>query len=263
MNGIASQLYRGIVVHQRLRPKRHRLQYRVFSLLLDIDELSTLGQRLRLFAYNRRGVLSFYDRDHGDGSGAPLRPWVEENLKTAGIDIAGGRIEILCYPRLWGYVFNPLSVYYCYHRGGALAAMIYEVNNTLGERHSYLIPVKGVQRGEVHQHCEKVFYVSPFIPMQAHYRFRVSLPGDRLSVVINQSDADGPLLHAAFTARRVAVSDMSLLQVILAYPLMTLKVIVAIHWEALRLWLKGVPLVRRPAAAPAPVTIVAATKGMP
>lgn len=260
MSGVASQLYRGIVVHQRLRPKRHRLQYRVFSLLLDIDEIGTLGRRLRLFAHNRRGVLSFHDRDHGDGSGAPLRRWVEDNLQTAGIDIAGGRIEILCYPRLWGYVFNPLSVYFCYHRRGALTAMIYEVNNTLGERHSYLIPVEQVRRGEVRQECEKVFYVSPFIPMQAQYRFRVSLPGDRLSVIINQSDADGPLLHAAFTARRAALSDASLLKVMTAYPLMTVKVIAGIHWEALRLWLKGVPLVRRPAAAPEPVTIVTADK---
>lgn len=262
MTGITSQLYRGIVIHQRLRPKRHRLQYRVFSLLLDIDEIAGLDRRLRLFSHNRRGVVSFHDRDHGDGSEGTLRGWVEGNLKAAGIDLDGGPIRILCYPRLWGYVFNPLSVYYCYHRSGTLAAMIYEVNNTFGERHSYLIPVEQIRDGEVRQECDKVFYVSPFIPMQAHYRFRISLPGDRLSVTINQSDAEGPLLHASFTARRTVLSDASLLRVMIAYPLMTVKVIAGIHWEALRLWLKGVPLVRRPMVPPEPVTIVTAHKGL-
>ncbi len=143
-DALASCLYVGEVVHQRVRPSRHRLRYRVFSALLDLDELPQLDRRLRLFGHNRLNIFSFLDRDHGDGTGAPLRPWVEHHLERAGIELAGGAIRLLCYPRLFGYVFNPLSVYFCHRADGALAAMIYEVNNTFGERHSYLIPVDGV-----------------------------------------------------------------------------------------------------------------------
>jgi DUF1365 family protein len=236
----------------------------VFNVLLDIDELPGLDSRLRLFAHNRPGVLSFHDRDHGDGSGAPLRPWVEEQLRRAGIDLAGGPIRVLCYPRIVGYVFNPLSVYYCYRPDGTLAALLYEVNNTFGERHCYLIPTgdAGPSPGgdadgaAILQECDKLFYVSPFIAVGGRYRFRVTPPGPELSIAITQMDADGPLLHAVFSGHRLPLEDRSLVSALVRYPLLTLKVIGGIHWEALRLWLKGVPLVHHPAPPAEPVTIV-------
>ena len=141
MTAWASGLYRGRVVHQRLRPRRHRLGYRIFQMLLDLDELAALDAGLRLFGYNRPALVGFHDRDHGPGDGRPLRPYVEAELAKAGIDLGGGPIRLLCMPRVLGQVFNPLSLYFCCDRSGVLAAILYEVNNTFGERHSYLIPV--------------------------------------------------------------------------------------------------------------------------
>ena len=141
MSAFNSALYVGTVVHQRLKPRRHRLSYRVFSMLIDLDELPQLDRSLRLFRYRRWGALSFHDVDHGDGSDRPLRPWVEACLAEAGIDLNGGSILLLCYPRVFGYVFNPITVYFCRNSDGSVAAIMYEVNNTFRQRHCYLIPV--------------------------------------------------------------------------------------------------------------------------
>ena len=139
---LRSTLYAGTVMHRRVRPRAHRLRYRVFWMLLDLDEIAALPHILRLFSHNRFNAVSFFDNDHGDGSGRPLRAQVEEHLQAAGIAPDGGPIRLLCMPRVFGYGFNPLSVYFCYQRDGSLAAMLYEVHNTFGERHSYLIPVE-------------------------------------------------------------------------------------------------------------------------
>lgn len=255
-------LYAGTVSHQRIRPKRHRLRYRVFSAFLDLDELPALSRRLRLFGYNRFAPYAFHDRDHGPGLYAPLRPWVEGELARAGIDLGGGLIRLLCYPRILGYVFNPLSVYFCHHADGRLMAMLYEVNNTFGERHSYLIPLDAAAAAArddavVRQECDKKFYVSPFLAVAGRYRFRITPPADTLTVGILQTAEDGsPMLHARFEARRMALDDRSLARCFLRYPLLTLKIIGGIHFEALRLWWKGVPLIRRPPPPAHPVSIV-------
>lgn len=256
MIGASSALYFGEVVHQRLKPRRHRLAYRVFSLLVDLDELPGLDRRLRFFSYNRLNLFSILDSDHGPGEASPLRPWVEHHLAAAGIRLDGGPIRMLCYPRLLGYVFNPLTVYFCHHRGGALAAILYEVNNTFGGRHTYVLPAAQDRAGRVTQECSKVFYVSPFNAVAGRYRFRVDPPEQHVSVVINHSDAEGPLLYAAFKGRRAALSDRALLATFARYPLMTLKVIAGIHWEAFRLWRKGLRLVDRPEPPGEAVTIV-------
>ncbi|HYN39789.1 MAG TPA: DUF1365 domain-containing protein [Rhodospirillales bacterium] len=259
MSGLRSCLYAGTVVHQRMRPKKHRLRYRVFSALLDLDELPVIDRQLQLFGHNRRAIYSFHDRDHGPGADRPLRSWVEGELAKAGIDLAGGAIRLLCYPRIAGYVFNPLSVYFCHEPGGGLRALLYEVNNTFGERHTYLIPVDADEDDAVvRQECDKAFYVSPFLAVAGRYRFRVTPPGELLSVGILQTAEDGaPLLHAQFDAARMPLDDRTLRQCFLRYPLLTLKVIGGIHIEALRLWWKGVPLIRRPPPPAQPVTIVA------
>lgn len=255
---LRSCLYLGQVMHKRLKPFVHRFTYRVVSLLVDLDELATLDRRLPLFAHNRFSLFSFHDKDHGPRDGSPLRPWIDRQLADAGIDIAGGPVRILCFPRLWGYVFNPLSVWFCSHPEQGLRAILYEVSNTFGESHSYLIPVApGTPAGAaIHQACDKGFYVSPFIEMQSHYRFRLREPDERLNLLIRQQVLEGEILLASLNGRRRALSGAALARAALAHPLMTLKVIAAIHWEALRLWRKGARIQPRPAVPERSVTQV-------
>jgi DUF1365 family protein len=242
MSGDVSALYLGSVMHQRLRPRRHRLRYHVFSLLLDLDELDGLAARLRLFSRNRFNLFSFFDRDHGDGSTEPLRAQIERQLTAAGIEPDGGAIRLLTMPRVLGYVFNPLSVYFCYRQTSALTAIVYEVNNTFGERHNYLVPVSADGTGTIYQECAKRLFVSPFIGMDTTYSFRVIPPQSRVGVAITGRDADGPIIVASLFARRAPLNDTGLALASVTYPLLTLKVIAGIHWEALRIWLKGVRL---------------------
>ncbi len=249
-----SCLYRGSVRHVRNRPRRHALRYRAFWLLLDLDECATLAQRLRLLSFGRFNLFDFDQRDHGDGTPNGLRAWVARQLHDAGID-ADGSISVLCMPRVLGYVFNPISVYFCRRPDGTLAAALYEVNNTFGQRHSYLIPTRGADP-LVRQQCRKELYVSPFLPMDLTYHFRLSPPDARVALAIDAADAHGVVLAATMIGRRQTLTDAALLRTFIAVPLLTLKVIAAIHWEALRLWRKRVRLVPRPAAPTAPVTTV-------
>jgi DUF1365 family protein len=252
----ASALYTGSVMHRRFRPRAHRLRYRVFWLLLDLDEIATLSRTLRVLRFERAGLASFYAADHGDGSDRPLRAQIEAQLADAGIDFDGGAIRLLCMPRIVGYGFNPLSVYFCYQRDGSPAALIYQVHNTFAQRHSYVARVASGSDGAVMQNGGKAFYVSPFMAMDMRYEFRVALPDERVSVAIRNVDADGPILLAALSGARRELNDRTLAVTLLVYPLMTLKVIAAIHWHALRLWWKGVPLVPRPNPPARPVTVV-------
>ncbi|WP_374447674.1 DUF1365 domain-containing protein [Stella sp.] len=254
-----SALYLGRVMHRRVRPFVHGFRYRVYALLVDLDELPVLDRDLRLFAYNRAGLFSFHDRDHGPRDGSPLRPWIEAQLAAAGMEFRPGRIALLCFPRVLGYVFNPLSVYFCHDRDGRLGAILYEVRNTFGEQHGYLLPV-GDERpdGWVRQTQDKRFYVSPFLPMECRYAFRILPPGERLAVLIRQTAArpegDVEVLAATLTGERRPLDDAWLARMAVALPLLTLKVLVAIHWQALRLWRKGARFHRRPDPPPHPVT---------
>lgn len=254
----ASALYRGTVVHRRYAPKTHMLRYRVFSLLADLDELPQLDRRLRLFGYNRWAPLSLHDRDHGPGDGRPLKQWVMDELAAAGI-AAGGPIRLLCYPRLWGYAFNPLSVFWCHRPDGSLAAVLHEVHNTFGERHCYLAAVDPAQGSAklVRQTAAKAFHVSPFLPMDLTYRFTLRPPGDKVAVGIDETDMEGRrVLHASFGGTRHPLTDREILRAVLRHPLMTVKVFAGIHWEALRLWRKGLKVYGHPGEHPPPVTVV-------
>lgn len=260
---LCTTLYVGSVMHRRLRPHAHRLRYRVFWMLLDLDEIDDLPRRLRLFSRNRFNAVSFHDVDHGDGSGRSLRDQVEHHLRVAGIETNNGVIKLLCMPRIFGYGFNPLSIYFCYRYDDSLAAILYEVHNTFGERHSYLIPVDRAAGTVVNQHCEKVFYVSPFIDMDMTYAFRVVAPAERVAVAIRVSDKDGLLLVATLAGDRVDLTETALLRASLIHPFLTLKVVGAIHWHALRMLLKGFGLRSRPNPPPIPVTIVNASDQLP
>ena len=256
MSELASALYVGSIMHQRVRPKRHLLRYRTWCLLLDLGELPALNKRLRLYSHNARNLFSTRDADYGAGGGARLREQVEGHMRSAGMTPDGGAIRLLTMPRILGYAFNPISVYYCYTRAGALVAMLYEVNNTFGQRHSYFIPVESEYDGLVRQSCAKRLYVSPFMAMDMTYDFLVSPPGDDLSLRIVDSDADGIVMTALQQQKRVALTDLELLKVFFTHPLLTLKVTAGIHIEALFLWLKGVRLQHRPLAPRNALTLV-------
>lgn len=253
---VRSALYVGSVMHRRLRPRVHRLRYRVFWLLLDLDEIAVLPRALRLFSHNGFNAVSFHDTDHGDGSQMPLRDQVETHLRGAGIELRGGAIRLLCMPQIFGYGFNPLSIYFCYRPDGNLAAILYEVHNTFGERHSYLFTVQRGAGTAIEHDCRKSFYVSPFMDMDVSYAFRVVAPDERIALAIHTADGVGPLLVAALAGRRTALTDAALLRVLRTFPLSTLKVIGAIHWNALRMWLKGFKLRPRPRPPDHPVTVV-------
>ena len=243
----ASALYGGEVVHTRLSPKRHRLRYRLFQLLIDLDEAPALDRRLKLFGLNRAAPVSLWDRDHLAGVDAPLTMQAREILASFGI-VADGAVRLLCLPRVLGYVFNPLSLFYCHRASGELAAVILEVNNTFGERHCYIVEPAGDGDGPVvRRDCEKRFFVSPFLPLEMRYDFRLVVPGGRVSTAILARDAAGaPVLAAAFAGVRRELDDLALARALAAHPLLTLKVTAAIHWEAARLLAKGLRLQPKP-----------------
>lgn len=234
-------LYRGKVMHARLRPMTHRFSYSVLNLLIDIGRLDEADRLSPLFRINRRGLFSFHERDHGPRDGTSLLAHAQSLAASAGIDIAGGRVRLLCYPRLLGYVFNPLSVYYCEDRTGQLALLIYEVRNTFGGIHSYLCPVASgeAETGLIRQEHDKTFYVSPFIEMAMRYRFRMTAPGETVKIRILETDAAGPVLAATFCGEKSPLTTRHLLAAFLRLPLVTLKVFGGIHVEAARLWIKG------------------------
>jgi DUF1365 family protein len=254
----ASALYRGHVMHRRLRPKRHRLAYRLAMVFLDLDELEVLDRRLRLFSLERWNLFSFRQRDHGDGTAVPLREQIVRQLQQAGMATEGLQVRLLTMPRLLGFVFNPISIYFCSGTDGGLRAIVYEVSNTFGQRHSYLLEVGRTLRSAVHQSAPKRLHVSPFMAMDQTYSFRVTPPGERLAVAITSRDEQGPLLCAVLEATRQPLSDAALLRTFGAMPLMTLKVVAAIGWEALKLWLKRVPVHRLPPPPNEPATVVRA-----
>jgi len=253
----AHGLYAGVVSHARLRPRPHRLRYRIFMLLLDLDGIDDLAAASRLFARNRWGLLSFRDRDHGDRRGGDLRAWAEAHLSRAGLPV-GGPIRILSMPRVLGLGFNPLSVWFCHAPDGALSAVIYEVSNTFGQNHSYLIPAPATPAGAARfdQACAKDFFVSPFMDMGLDYSFRILAPGEQVSIGVAAGDAEGPILNAAFAGKRQPLTDRALWRAWLTHPWMTLGVLAAIHWEALKIFLKGEPLRPRAPLPPRQVTVV-------
>lgn len=242
-----SAIYKGTVMHARLKPMGHRFSYRVYSFLLDLDNL-TAATKSALFSHNRFNLFSFYDKDHGAADGKSLREYINQLLKSAD-QPAPARIELLCYPRILGWVFNPLSVYYCYDDQDKLSALVYEVRNTFGERHTYVAPILAgeMSHGRIRQERDKLFYVSPFIDMRMRYHFRMTPPTDNLTLRILEHDSEGPLLSATFSGKRSVLNTKNLLKAFFQIPFQTLKIVGGIHWEALKLWRKGARFHKRPA----------------
>ncbi|HKY90220.1 MAG TPA: DUF1365 domain-containing protein [Nevskiaceae bacterium] len=251
----AGALYPARIAHRRRIAPLHRFVYRVFYLLLDVDRIDALATQLRFFSRNRFNLVAFHDRDHGDGRQGGLRAWAEGLLATAGVALDGGRIRLLCLPRLLGFGFNPISLWYCEHRDGSLRAVIAEVRNTFGESHAYLIASGGRPLAyDSPQDKEKCFHVSPFFDLVGRYRFRFSEPGARLRLVIHETREGVPILDATLAAERKALSDRALVAAALAMPWMTLKVVAGIHWEAFKIWVRGARFHRKPAPPEVKVT---------
>ena len=231
-----SCIYNGEVNHTRFKPVKHFLNYKTFSLFIDLDEIEQLDKSISIFSHNKFNIFSFYNKDHGDRDGNCLKKWVISNLKKYKIEGNISKIKILCYPRIFGYVFNPLSIFYCYEND-KLKSIFYEVKNTFNEQHTYIFKIKDGE--EINQKCKKKFYVSPFMDMETFYNFKLIDPSQRLSVMIKQTDAEGTVLTATQTGVKKEFNFKQLLINFFRYPLMTLKIISSIHFEALLLWKKG------------------------
>lgn len=250
----ASAIYEGVVTHRRFSPASHRLRYRIFMLLLDLDETASLAAKLKSLRFGRLGLMSFRAADHGDRSGRDLKAYALERLAEAGI-AADGPVRLLCMPRILGYGFNPLSVYFCYRADGDLAAILYEVRNTFGQRHSYLAAAPKPSSGPVRQSAPKRFFVSPFMDMDLTYDFEILPPGEAVAVNVSVRRGEEAILHARFGGRRRPLTDANLLKVWLRHPLLSFKVILGIHWEAVRIVARGIWLRPRPPLPAEAVTV--------
>lgn len=250
--------YEGLTTHVRYRPFERRFSFRLAQVLVDIDRLAETAGRLRLFSYNRFNLFSFHDRDHGERTGRPLRPWAQACFEKAGIDVEGGRIDLLCFPRMLGFVFNPLSIFFGHDRAGELRGVIYEVNNTFGETHAY---VAALTPGAAHSHqSAKVFHVSPLFDVRGDYRFRIQPPGETFRLSVENVVDDAPEHLASLMLRERQLTDAWLGRIFLTMPLMTLQVVAGIHWHALKLFLRGARYRRRPPPPAAPVTLAHAPR---
>jgi uncharacterized protein len=240
----AAALYVGETWHRRFAPKAHEFRYRLFQLLIDVDRLDEAFAGLGWMKLGKGGLMSFDPRDHGDRKSEKLRPWVCVTLAKAGVEATAVTIRLLCFPRVLGFVFNPLSIFFVHAEDGRLEAVIYEVNNTFGQTHAYVIPATGGARET--QRAAKAFYVSPFYKVEGEYRFDISAPGETLDLRIVKAVAGKPDFVATQAATRVPLTDQRLKTLFWSIPLLTVKVVAAIHWEALRLFFKGAPFGARP-----------------
>ena len=204
-----SCIYAGNVIHKRFKPREHFFKYKVFSLFLDLSEIEQISKNIFFFSYNKFNLISFYNVDHGSRDGSNLKDWVFKNIKKHGIENSNIRIKLLCYPRILGYVFNPLSIFFIYDKNSSLVAILYEVKNTFGEQHTYVFKVKK-QKKIIQNNCKKKFFVSPFMDLNSSYYFKVLYPEDTLSVIIDQRDENGKLLFASQEGKRINFSSKNL-----------------------------------------------------
>lgn len=248
-------LYSIRVMHARRVAPLYRFVYKIFSVLFDIDRLDELARSRRLFSHNRFNVLSVHDRDHGRGEVGGLRRWAEAICATQGIVLDGGRIRLLAQPRMFGWAFNPVSFWYCEHADGSLRAVIAEVRNTFGEKHSYLLSSASLNNGasagqplpyDAVLEKEKCFHVSPLFDLEGRYHFKFGEPGGKLAVQLNETRHGEPLIDTAMAGMARPFSDAEMLRQVVRMPVQAVKVLAGIHWQALKIWLRGARFHKKP-----------------
>lgn len=254
-SGDAAVLYALRVMHARRVAPLYRFVYRIFSVLFDIDRLDELSRARRWFSHNRFNLLSLHDRDHGRGEVGGLRRWAESICATQGIELAGGRIRLLAQPRMLGWTFNPVSFWYCEHADGQLRAIIAEVRNTFGEKHSYLLSSASLRTGASAGQPlpygsvlekDKCFHVSPLFDLVGRYHFTFEKPGESLRVVLKETREGLPLIDTAMAGQGRPFSDAEMLRQVVRMPVQAVKVLAGIHWQALKIWLRGAQFHKKP-----------------
>jgi len=235
-----SCFYQGEVMHQRFFPMQYRFKYKVLSLRIDVDELEQMDQNLKGFSLNRWNLMSIHTKDYASRDGKPWKQWAKELLAHYGIETEIARLELVCFPRFMGMVFNPLAMWYAYDAENQLLAVIGEVSNTFGHWHHYVLSNKGEPlANKLQAQAQKVFHVSPFINMDCHYRFRLAVPSEHYQLGIYQYQAGEPVLVATQAGKKLALNQKNFNKALLSRPFNTLKVVALIHWWALKIWLKG------------------------
>ncbi|MDD2989026.1 MAG: DUF1365 domain-containing protein [Zoogloea sp.] len=236
----------GAVMHERTRPVHNRFIYPLATLRIPLSRLD--GLRVPLLGVDRPGVFSLRSRDHGARNGAPLLPWIRDLLARQGLVEADGEVVLQTMPRMFGFLFNPVSFWFCHDRQGGLRAVLAEVSNTFGEHHNYLVAHpdhRPITAGDELKAC-KVFHVSPFFPVRGEYRFRFSRQGGAVSTAIDYWEGGHCQLATRLSGREQPLSGRALLAWLGRLPLMSFGVVARIHWQALRLALRRVPFFRKP-----------------
>ena len=243
---LASCIYEGTVRHRRVSPKAHEFSYPVYELYLDLDELPRIEAETGLFRHNGRGLIALWDRDYMGPGERPIKEKLRDWLAARGIELGERRVFLLTHVRVLGYAFNPVNYYYVLGAGGQLDFAVAEINNTFGETFGYVLNRRGSERGISTPRFPKVFHVSPFLPMKMEYEFHLSLPGDSLTVHVDDFENGERVFDATFTARRTPLTTRTLARALVRHPLLPARVIAWIHWQAMKLWLKERPVFTRP-----------------
>jgi uncharacterized protein len=243
---VNASLFFGSVMHERLKPVNNRFRYPVFFIQVPLSQLQSL--RGPLFSIDRWNVFGLYRRDYGPRDGSELLAWMQNLLRREGLADVDGEIVLQTFPRVLGYVFNPVSFWLCHDRDGALRAVLAEVNNTFGEHHVYLLsrPDRAAITGADWFETDKRFHVSPFLKIDGRYRFRFTVSDAASTIRIDHTNADGELLRTSVAGRARPLTTGYLIHAFFRYPWMSLGVMLRIHWQALKLWSKGVAWYRKP-----------------
>ncbi|MCA9407246.1 MAG: DUF1365 domain-containing protein [Candidatus Omnitrophica bacterium] len=239
--GLNSCLYETLVMHCRIRPKRYRFVHKIFMFYLDLDELNVITKNIFLISHNKRNIYNFRDKDHFDLDGKNIKEKVIAFLQSKGVYFNKGKIMLLTNLRTFGYLFNPVSFYFCFDERDVPICVIPEIGNTFGEIKPFLIDSASFHNGKFVSQQKKFFYISPFIDLDIPLDFQLHVPDDRLNIQIDDFDKEGKFLYATMSGKRKELNNRNLFWHTMRYPFITLKVIVLIHYHALRLWMKKVP----------------------